>query len=403
MNKFHADFPILSQVIRGNPLRYCDNASTTHKPQIMLDALMQFYTTYNANVHRGVHRLGEMVTERYEKARATVARFINARALSEVIFTSGCTEGINFIATTWARATLKPGDEIVISQLEHHANWLPWQQLIHTNGITLRIIPVLEDGTLDMAAVDTLLTSKTKLIAITHTSNAIGTHVDVASLIQKAHAVGARVLIDAAQSIAHTSIDVQQLNADFLVFSGHKICGPTGIGVLYIKQELHDAIEPYQFGGGMVFNVGEQQSTWLKAPHKFEAGTPPIAQAIGLDAAIKYITTHINFEALQKHEAALCARLIDGLQQMAHVRILGPINQLKKNGHLVSFVMKHVHAHDVATFLGERNIIVRAGHHCAQPLARALNYDASVRASFYFYNTLEDVDALLHALQELTF
>lgn len=379
---------------------YCDNASTTHKPQQMLDALYAFYATYNSNVHRGVHAFGETTTEHYEHARTSVANFINADS-SEIIFTSGCTESINAVATSWGRTVLRPGDEVVVSQLEHHSNFLPWQQLIHTNGIVLRSIPVLPDGTLDMAVAHSLITSKTKLLAITHVSNAIGTHVDLMPLITQAHAVGARVLVDVAQSIAHQRIDVQALDADFLAFSGHKLCGPTGIGVLFIKKELHEVMPPYKYGGGMVFEVGQVDATWLQAPQKFEAGTPPIAQAIGLGAAITYLLEHINFDELQQYEARLCARLIDGLHELQGVRILGPLDALKKNGHLVSFVLDRIHAHDVAAYLGQRNIVVRAGHHCAQPLAQALGYDASVRASFYFYNTIEDVDALLEALREL--
>ena len=394
------DFPILSRKIQGYPLIYFDNASTTQKPHKVIEALVNFYTTTNANIYRGIHTLAEQATCAYEQARVTVARFINALP-EEIIFTSGTTEGINFVASTWAEQHIAAGDEIVITELEHHANLLPWQQLAARKGALLKCIPVMPDGTLDMSSLDDIITHKTKLVSVVHVSNAVGTHVDVTSIVKRAQQVGARTLIDAAQSVAHQKIDVRALRCDFLVFSGHKITGPTGIGVLFIKKELHEQIPPYQFGGAMVEHATIERATWRQAPHKFEAGTPPIAQAIGLGAAIKYQNQHIDFDILQKYEALLCERVIDELSKLPEVKILGPLAQLKQNGHLVSFLVKNIHSHDVAAFLNSRGIAVRAGHHCAQPFAHALGYDASVRVSFYFYNTLEEVEFFLSVMKEL--
>lgn len=392
-----ADFPLL---INRPKLCYLDNASTAQKPQAVLDALNHFYTYENANTYRGIYELGELATERYEAARKTVAHFLNAAHASEIIFTRGTTEGINAVADGWARRNLKAGDEIVITELEHHSNWLPWQRLARECGIVVKVIPVLPDGTLNMQAAQELITSRTKLVATTWISNAIGTHVPIETIIKLAHAVGARVLIDAAQAVAHLPIDLQKIKVDFLVFSGHKIGGPTGVGVLYINKALHESCEPYQLGGGMVLNIGNP-STYLRAPHKFEAGTPPIAQAIGLAAAIDYMRNKIDYNALQKHEASLCARLIERLSRHKKIRILGPQQELAHRGHLISFVIDGIHAHDVAAYCAQKNICLRAGHHCAQPLARALNYDASVRASFYAYNTSADVDRLVIAIDTL--
>lgn len=391
-----SDFPLLTS--RAD-LYYLDNASTTQKPQAVLDALNHFYTYENANTYRGIYELGELATERYEAARAIVAQFLNAADTSEIIFTRGTTEGINAVADGWARRNLKAGDEVVITELEHHANWLPWQRLAHEQGIIVKAIPVHPDGTLDMHKASQLIGSNTKLVSFTWISNAIGTHLPVKDLIALARRVGARVLIDAAQAVAHMPIDVQKIDADFLVFSGHKIGGPTGVGVLYIKKELHDFFEPYQVGGGMVLTL--QPLKYLPAPHKFEAGTPPIAQAIGLAAAIMYMRKKIDYVALQKHEAALCARLIERVSQHKQIRILGPQQELITQGHLVSFVIDGMHAHDVAAYCAQQQICVRAGHHCAQPIAKALGYDASVRVSFYGYNTLDEVDRLANTIDSL--
>ncbi len=398
--KLRSDFPILSQKVNGYSLVPCDNASTTHKPQSVIDTLVQFYTTTNANIYRGIHLFAEQATHMYEQARKKVADFIGAYP-EEVIFTRGCTAGINFVVATWGEMHIKAGDEIVITELEHHANLLPWQCLAQKKGAILKFIPVFPHGLLDLSNLESIITSKTKMVSIIHVSNAVGTHVDIATIIVHAKKVGACVLIDAAQSVAHQKINVHAIDCDFLVFSGHKLLGPTGIGVLYIKKDMHNDVPPYEVGGGMVENADYENATWRQAPYKFEAGTPPIAQAIGLGAAIDYLHNNIDFDELLSYEAALCTRLIDGLSKIKQVTLLGPIQELKKNGHLVSFLVEGMHSHDVAAFLDSRGISVRAGHHCAQPFAKKMGYDASVRVSFYFYNTIEDVDKIVQAISEL--
>ena len=400
-NKLRNDFPILQQMVNQHPLCYLDNAATTQKPQQVLDAIMHFYRTSNANIYRGAHTFAEQATTLYEEARQKVAQFIGAQDPTEVIFTRGTTESINFVAGTWAAEHIKAGDEIVVTELEHHANLLPWQRVAQQKGAELKFIPVLPDGTLNLSVLDTLFTKKTKLVAVTQVSNALGTHNAVDKIIDYARAVGAKVLIDAAQSVPHQAINVATLDCDFLAFSAHKMLGPTGIGVLYIKKELHDIIPPYTQGGGMVFEADWQKAEWLSSPQKFEAGTPPIAQAIGFGAAIDYLTANVDFTKLQTYEAQLSARLIDGLSAIPQVKILGPVEELKK-GHLVSFMVDGVHAHDGAAYCDSKGISLRAGHHCAQPLAKKLGYHASLRASFYFYNTIQEVDRLIDAVGELS-
>lgn len=394
-------FPLLQKKYDGNDVYYLDNASTTQKPTLVIDRIKKFYTTYNANIHRGVYAFAERATTAYEDVREQVARWLNAQDRSEIVFTRGTTEGINFIADAWALQTLKIGDEIVITQLEHHANYLPWQRVAQRTGATLRVIPVNCDGDLDYSVLDAIINKKTKIVALSHISNALGTVVDVQRIVQRAKYIGARVLLDAAQSAAHKRLDVQQLDVDYLVFSGHKLCGPTGVGVLYIKKDLHDEVQPYQVGGSMVFDVHKEHATWLRAPHKFEAGTPPIAQVIGFGAALEFLEQNVNFSHLQQYEAQLCAQFIDGLQQRDDVRIVGPIKQLQQQGHMVSFVIDGAHAHDVTAYLAAHGICVRAGHHCAQPLSRALDYLATVRVSFYLYNTQQDVEHLLSVLKKM--
>ncbi len=393
--KLRQDFPLLKK-----PLIYFDTASTSQKPQSVIDAVAHFYSQSNANVHRGLYELAEEATQLYEDARVKVAHFIGARS-DEIIFTRGTTESINFVARAWGDEYIQPGDEIVITQMEHHSNMVPWQQLAKRKGALLKLIPLHADGTLKLESLPGLLSKKIKIIAVSQVSNALGIHNDMQILQEFARQSGALFLIDAAQSVPHQKIDVKNLKCDFLAFSGHKMLGPTGIGVLYIKKDLHDIISPYQFGGGMIFHANAQNATWLKAPHKFEAGTPPIAQAIGLSAAIDYLNKNINFADLQKHEADLSARLIEGLLSLEKIKILGSIEQLKNNGHMVSFTVDGHHAHDVATYLWQQGICVRAGNHCAQPLSQFLNVDAMIRVSFYCYNTIEEVDALVKAMHRL--
>ncbi len=401
MKNLRKDFPILKEKINGYPLIYLDNASTSQKPQHVIDAIVDFYSKYNANVFRGTHAFGEHATHMFENTRSKVAQFIDAQDTSEVIFVKGSTAGINFIASTWAEQYIDEGDEIVITELEHHANLLPWQRVADRKKAKLKAIRVLPDGLLDMGMVPELINEKTKLVAVSQISNSLGTHIDVLPIIKQARSVGAKILIDAAQSAPHEKISVQKLDCDFLVFSGQKMLGPTGIGILYIKKYLHDLIEPYQLGGGMVFDATLHTATWLPAPQKFEAGSPPIAQVIGLGAAIDYLNQHVDFNELKKYEALLCSQAIDGLSKIDRVRILGPIAQIKKMGHMVSFIVEGIHGHDVAAYLSNRGICVRAGHHCAQPLALAMSIDASIRASFYLYNTPEEVDMLIQAVQDL--
>jgi cysteine desulfurase/selenocysteine lyase len=391
------DFPFFQK----RNIHYFDNAATTQKPQAVLDALAYFYTTLNANVHRGLYETGELATQQYEQMRAKVAHFIGAAYTDEIIFTSGTTDGINGVAICWALHQIKKGDVIVLSELEHHANLLPWQWIAQRTGATLRFIPVNSHGELDMSVLDDIITHGTKLVAVTHTSNALGTVVDLAPIIARCQVVGARVLIDAAQAVSHKKISVAHMGVDFLVFSAHKMLGPTGVGVLYINRKIHHELEPYRRGGGMVREVFYTHASWAPMPHMLEAGTPPIAQVMGLGAAIDYITENVDFTALQAHEASLVSCLIQGIEQFPQIKFLGPVQQLVKEGSMVSFVVSGMHAHDVATYLDTQGIAVRAGHHCAQPLARKMGYDASVRVSFYGYNDMNDVNALLAAFQRL--
>ena len=392
------DFPFL----RNNPqLIYLDNAATTHKPQEVLSALTDFYTFSNAPVHRGIYTLAENATNLYEQARESVASFIGARS-HEVVFTKGTTEGINFVASSWAEQNLREGDEIILTELEHHSNILPWMRLEKKKGIIISYARISDAGDLDYEHYASLLNTRTKLVACTHTSNALGTRLDLPFMINAAHAQGARVLIDVAQAVGHEAINVGTLKPDFLVFSGHKMGGPTGIGVLYIAHHVHAEMIPYQVGGGMVYTVDFHEATYAKPPHRYEAGTPPIAQAIGLAAAIDYFKKTINFDNLKKHEAALCAQLIEGLQAIPSLRIIGPINELKKSGHMVSFMSEEAHAHDIAAFLDSRSIAVRAGNHCAQPLHKKLGISSSLRASFYGYTTHDDITALLSNLKDFS-
>lgn len=401
--KLKNDFPFFSSPKnRRQPVTYLDNAATAQKPRMVIDALVDFYTNYNANVHRTLYDLGEDATVMYEQAREKVARFINAKHPEEIIFTKGTTESINFIAATWGMAHIHTNDHILLSQAEHHSNLLPWQYVAQCTGAQLNFIEV-DPTTYNFIAPEKAMTPATKLVALTHESNVLGpvwdhTKNELQQYISRAHKIGAHILVDAAQSVLHTPIDVQKLDVDFLAFSGHKMLGPTGIGVLYIKRELHDQIPPYQRGGSMVHSVSFTEATWATSPQKFEAGTPPIAQAVGLGAAIDYLTKNVDFHMLVQHEAMLCSLLIDGLNKLPEVTIVGDQEAIRKHGHLVSFAIAGIHAHDIAAYLGNQGIAVRAGHHCAQPLANHLGLESIIRASFALYNTPEDVHKLLDGL-----
>lgn len=396
--KLIKDFPIFNTKRNDQDLIYFDNAATTQKPKQVVDAISDFYLYHNAPVNRGIYYLSEHATEMYNKSRKTVAEFISAD-FSETIFTSGTTDGINFLVYSWGYNNINKGDLIILTELDHHSNLVPWIRLAQSKGAIVKFIPINEYGQLDYNKYLEILTSKTKLVALPSVSNVLGTKVDISFIIEHAHKIGAKVLVDAAQSIAHSKTDVKKLNVDFLVFSGHKILGPTGIGVLYIKKELHDIVEPYRVGGGMVFSVEQQSNawcaSWLDAPYKYEAGTPPVAQGIGLARAIEYINTNIDFEELKKYEASLCSYLIDNLENIDGIKIWGSKEELRSTGHIVTFTYTYAHPHDIAAYFDMYNICVRAGHHCAQPLHKKLCIEGSVRVSFYFYNTKEEIDIFI--------
>jgi cysteine desulfurase/selenocysteine lyase len=392
-----ADFPILQQEHHaGVPLVYLDNAATSQKPRAVIEALDDYYRRYNANVHRGVHKLSEEATTAYEQARIKIRKFINADSKREIIFTRGTTESINLVAQTWGRASLKPGDVVVSTQMEHHSNIVPWQILAAEKGFTIRYIPVLPDGTLDFDAYAAFLREgNVRLVTVMHVSNVLGTINPIAQMARQAHEAGALVLVDAAQSVPHMPVDVQALNADFLAFSGHKMTGPTGIGVLYGKRDLLEAMPPWMGGGDMISTVRLDGSTWNDLPYKFEAGTPSIAEAIGLGYAVDYLSA-VGMEQIHAHEKEIIAYALDRLAEVPGVTLYGP--ETEKKGAVAAFSMQGIHAHDVAQLLDAEGVAVRAGHHCAMPLHDRLGISATARASFYLYNTTEEVDILIEAL-----
>ena len=391
------DFPALAQEINGHPLVYFDNAATTHKPRAMLESVQKYYEHDNANVHRGIHELSNRATTAYEGARDRVAQFLNASTREEIIFTRGTTESINLVASTWGVANLAAGDVILLTELEHHSNLVPWQLLAQRTGAQLRFIPITGDeGVLDQGNLDALLQG-VKILSFTHISNALGTLNPVAELCKKAKAVGALTLVDAAQSAGHLPLDVYTLGCDFLAFSGHKLCGPTGIGVLYAKKELHSDLPPYQGGGEMISKVEFQTSEFNIAPHKFEAGTPNIAGAVGLHAAMDYLDG-VGLEAIRKHDIELACYAKERLAEFDGIRIFGPEQE---RGGLVSFVFSDVHALDLATMADQQGVAIRIGHHCTQPLHQKLGVPATARASFYFYNTLNEVDRFVEVIQKV--
>ncbi|WP_339187761.1 cysteine desulfurase SufS [Bacillus sp. FSL M8-0025] len=388
-------FPILHQQVNGHDLVYLDSAATSQKPRAVIETLDKYYNQYNSNVHRGVHTLGTRATDGYEGAREKVRKFINAKSMAEIIFTKGTTTSLNMVALSYARANLEPGDEVVITYMEHHANIIPWQQAAKATGATLKYIPLQEDGTISLEDVRETVTSNTKIVAVSHVSNVLGTVNPIKEMAKIAHDNGAVIVVDGAQSTPHMKIDVQDLDCDFFALSSHKMCGPTGVGVLYGKKALLENMEPAEFGGEMIDFVGLYESTWKELPWKFEAGTPIIAGAIGLGAAIDFLE-EIGLDEISRHEHKLAAYALERFRQLDGVTVYGP----EERAGLVTFNLDDVHPHDVATVLDAEGIAVRAGHHCAQPLMKWLDVTATARASFYLYNTEEEIDKLVEALQK---
>ncbi|MFA9456662.1 cysteine desulfurase [Halalkalibacter sp. AB-rgal2] len=386
-------FPILNQEVNGHPLVYLDSAATSQKPVQVIEALDRYYREYNSNVHRGVHTLGTHATDGYEGAREKVRSFINASSTAEVIFTRGTTTAINMVASSYGRSQLTEGDEIVITPMEHHSNIIPWQQVAKATGATLKYVKLHADGTIDLNDLEEVITTNTKIVSVMHVSNVLGVVNPVKEIAEMAHRKDAIMIVDGAQSAPHLNVDVQDLNCDFFAFSAHKMCGPTGIGVLYGKKELLEKMEPIEFGGEMIDFVGLQDSTWKELPWKFEGGTPIIAGAIGLGAAIDFLE-EIGLDEIARHDHELAQYAAERLTDIEGMAIYGP----KQRTGLVTFNIDDVHPHDVATVLDTEGIAVRAGHHCAQPLMKWLDVTATARASFYLYNTKEDIDALVAGL-----
>ena len=393
MRSRRADFPLL---VASPELHYLDSAATTQKPAVVLDAMRAYYEHDNANPHRGAYALSVRATDRYHEARERIARFLGVADPACLIFTRGTTESLNLVATAWGRATVGPGDEIVITGLEHHANFVPWQQLAIDRKATLRICPLTADGRIDLDALSALLSRRTKVVAVSHVSNALGTINSVGEIARLAHAVGAIVVCDGAQGAPHLAVRFDELGVDFYAFSGHKMCGPMGIGGLIGRREILETMSPYQFGGDMIELVGDERSTWNVLPHRFEAGTPNVAGAVGLAAAVDYLEG-IGIESVATHERSLMRYATERLEATEGVRVYGP-PATERSG-VVSFNLADIHPHDVATVLDSEGIAVRAGHHCAQPLMRRLGLPATVRASFYLYNDEGDADALVAALE----
>ncbi len=393
-DRVRRDFPILQQRVHGKPLAYLDNAATSQKPRAVIDAISNYYLTENANIHRGVHLLSERATSSYEGARETIRRFLNARESREVIFVRGTTEAINLVAQSYARPLLEPGDEIVVSVLEHHSNFVPWKMACEATGAHLRVVPMTDAGELVMDEYEGLLGDRTRLVALSHVSNALGTINPAAEIVRLAHARGIPVLLDGAQAVPHMRVDVQALDCDFYAFSGHKLFGPTGIGVLYGKAQFLDAMPPWQGGGDMISSVTLDEVRYNTLPAKFEAGTPHIAGAIGLAAAVDYLDG-IDFAGAVEHETLLARYAEERLADFPDVTILG---RARQKAAVVSFVMRSAHPHDIGTVLDQEGVAIRTGHHCCQPLMHRLGVPATARASLAFYNTREDVDRLVDAL-----
>ena len=397
VERIRGDFPILALRVADKPLVYLDNAASSQMPQQVIDRLVRYQTTEHANINRAVHHLSETATTEYEAARRKAQRFINARDEREVIFTSGTTDGINLVMQGWGRKYIEAGDEIILTVLEHHSNIVPWQMLAEEKGATIRVVPIDDAGELMVDAYQALFNERTRLVAVGHVSNALGSINPVKQMIAFAHARGVPVLVDGAQAAPHLAVDVQDLDCDFYAFSGHKVCGPTGIGILYGRAALLEAMQPFKGGGDMIHTVTFEKTTYNTIPHKFEAGTPPIAAAIGLGAAIDYVSA-IGMPAIAAHEHALLRRATELIGELPGVRILGTS---KRKAAVLSFAVAGIHPHDVGTLLNQEGIAVRTGHHCAQPLMKRLGVTATSRASFAFYNTIGEVEALVAGIQSV--
>ena len=395
IQKIRADFPILSEKVNGKPLVYFDNGATSQKPQIVIDAIATYYQEINANIHRGVHTLSQLATDAYEISRVKIQHHINAKLSHEVLFTSGTTFGINLVTNGFA-SILKPGDEVIVSSLEHHSNIVPWQMLCEKTGATLRVIPMNEDGELIMEAFEALLSEKTKVVTVNHISNALGIINPIKYMIEKAHAVGAAVLVDGAQAVPHLKPDVQDLDCDFYAFSGHKMCGPTGTGILYGKEEWLNKLPPYQGGGEMIKEVTFEKTTYADLPHKFESGTPNIAGGIVLGTAVDYLN-NIGFHNIQKQEEKLLEHATKRLLEIEGLKIYGTG---KNKASVVSFNIDGIHPYDIGSIIDKLGIAVRTGHHCAQPIMNFFCIPGTIRASFSFYNTIEEIDAMVEAVKK---
>ena len=397
VEQIRAEFPILAQEVNGRPLVYLDNGATSQKPQRVIDAIRRYYEFDNANVHRGLHALSERATNAYEGARDTVRAFLNAADRREIVFVRGATEGLNLVAQSWARPRLGPGDDVVITTMEHHSNIVPWQIVCRQTGARLRVAPIHDSGELDMEAFTNLVSERTRIVAVTHVSNALGTVNPVAEIVATAHAAGAVVVLDGAQAAAHSVVDVRALGCDFYVLSSHKCYGPTGMGVLYGRADLLEEAEPYQGGGDMIRTVSFEESTWNDLPYKFEAGTPHIAGAIGLGSAVEFMT-EFGLDAIAAHEHDVLEYATEALDEMDGIRIIGTARE--KTG-ILSFVVEGVHPHDVGTIVDRHGVAIRAGHHCAMPLMRRYGVAATSRASLALYNTRADIDALVESLRKV--
>ena len=397
VERLREDFPILSQLVRGKPLVYLDNAATSQKPRPVIEAVTRFYSSENANIHRGVHFLSERATLAYDAVRERVARFLNASSAGEIVFTRGTTEAINLVAHSWGRSALRTGDEILITGMEHHSNIVPWQLLAAATGAIVRAVPITDAGELDLEAFDRLLTERTRLLAVVHLSNALGTINPVRAMVARARERGVVTLVDGAQSAPHLPVDVQAIGCDFFAFSGHKVFGPTGVGVLYGRAALLERMPPWQGGGDMIETVTLERSTWAPPPARFEAGTPMIAEVIGLGAALEYVES-VGRAALGTWEEELLTYATERVSELAGVRIIGTA---REKASVLSFVVEGVHPHDVGAVLDDEGIAIRAGHHCAQPVMQRFGVPATVRASFAFYNTREEIDALVRGLRRV--